>query len=108
MNAPQSSLAAPAPVARLSCRVPPVSETLSGATTNERVMPEASTPSQLFAPWVIETRWTVAPTEAPPAADRGVELERRALGVRAEGAAAPVICPSSSEPVPVAVKSPER
>ena len=55
----QSSLVAPAPDARFSCRAPFVTETVIGERTRLRVIAEASTPSQLFAPWVIETRFSV-------------------------------------------------
>ena len=52
----QSSFDAPAPEARFSCNAPSIRETVSGARSSASVIPEASTPSQLFVPCVSLTR----------------------------------------------------
>ena len=107
----QSSLVAPAPVARFSCTVPSVIESVSGSSVNESVIAEASTPSQLFAPWVIETRFNV-PLVVTPAIVTEVSRCSESAWASVPTCAAlafplsPVTSPRSRLPVPVAVNRP--
>ena len=110
-NCVQSSLVAPTPLARLSFSSPFVTERLIGASARERLIPKAWTPSQLFVPWVSETRWRVAPA-LPLPCPVAAEVSRVSAIACAPAApscpplAAFVTVPTSSDPVPVAVKRP--
>ena len=75
------------------------------------VIPEASTPSQLFVPWVSLTRLSVAPAEPiPPALTEVSRVSESAWAAVPTCAwSAPLVTvtvPRSRLPVPVAVKTP--
>ena len=112
MSVFQSSLLAPAPLARFSSSSPLLMLRVSGSSASERVIPEASTPSQLFAPCVSCTSFRLAPAApTPPALDRGVERQRERLRARERSGSSssrPAELASSRLPVPVAVKTPLR
>ena len=106
-NVVQLSLAAPPP-ALLSWRVPPVTARLRPGTALSPIeMPLASTPSQLFTPCVIETRFRLAEPDPPPPETATSRCSAVAL------APVPTVdgsetWPTSSEPLPVALKRPVR
>ena len=107
----QSSGVAPTPLARFSFSSPFVTEIVSGSTLRESVIPEASTPSQLFVPCVSLTRLSVAPAEPiPPALTEVSSVSESACAAVPTWAwSAPLVTvtvPRSSDPVPVAVKTP--
>ena len=64
----QSSLLAPVPLARFSSSSPSLIDSVSGSSASERLIPEASTPSQLFPPWVSCTSFKLAPAAPTPPA----------------------------------------
>src|SRR5207244_3721830 len=90
----QSSFAAP--VARFSRSSPLLSDSVNGSTLNERLIPDASTPSQLFVPCVIETSLKLA--DKPPTPPAATDVSRvRAVAcalVNAGVAAASVTWPT--------------
>src|SRR5205823_3194751 len=79
-----------------------------GSTLKERLIPDASTPSHDCAPCVIETSFNDADKQPTPPAATDVSRVRAVACafVNAGVAAASVTWPRSSEPVPVAVKTP--
>ena len=107
----QSSGVAPTPLARFSFSSPFVTEIVSGSTVRESVIPEASTPSQLFVPWVSLTSVRVAPADPiPPALTEVSRVSESAWAAVPTWAwSAPLVTvtvPRSRLPVPVAVKTP--
>src|SRR5262249_42018730 len=114
----QSSLCVPAPAARFSFNSPPETDTLTGSRASDRLIPVASTPSQLFAPCARLIKFTETDADTPPpppepcnattVASIGAPVRDNpaANPTASSGASANVNWPRSTLPAAVALNTP--